>query len=118
VKFKLSHYPAAENLIFFVDLLFQLGCGVEVLANLPRALGFTDVFRSPALGADNYINVNKATEGPLEALAAFRVLALERMRELVEVAGHGDLPRLEDLIMLAQYVRYKSPRQFKSGHSD
>lgn len=83
---------ARADLLFLTDLLFQLGCRVEVLANLPRTLGFTDVYRSPALGAEDFISVDKASEGLLEALSTLRVLTLERVRKLVEVAGHDALP--------------------------
>ncbi len=57
-------------------------------ANGPRALGFTDVYRNPAFGTDDFLHLAKPSEALLESITALRVLAGERVKHLVESAGH------------------------------
>jgi hypothetical protein len=76
----------------------KIDCGSSLLsrvvvskskANLPRSLGFSDVYRHSALGADNFTRMEKASEGLLEGLATLRALALERVQRHVKIAGLG-----------------------------
>jgi hypothetical protein len=85
---------ARFELLWLIEFLVEFGCRAEIQANLPRSLGFTDIYRCPAMGTANFIRVNKASEGLLKGLAALRVLAREVMRHKIKVAGlsHSTAP--------------------------
>ena len=84
---------AREELLFLHSLLIEVGETVDPFANLPMTLGFSDVFRCPALGAEDFIRLNKASVGLLEGIAALRVKARERVISLIEQANrHDTLP--------------------------
>jgi hypothetical protein len=80
------------DLLFLIELVIQLSCHIEVLANLPGTLGFTNVFHSPALGADDFIYADKASENDLKTCATLRVLAVEGVRDLIKIIGHSAPP--------------------------
>ena len=83
---------AASELVFLHGLLIELTGGVEFLPEIACTLGFSDVYRSPAFGTGDFIRLEKAPEDLLELLATLRVLATERVEELIEVANHGPTP--------------------------
>jgi len=84
---------ARAELLFLVDLLIQLGDRVEPTTDFTGTLGFTDVYRCPALGTGNFIQLEKASVGLIENIAALRIRALERVRHCVEMAvGHVRTP--------------------------
>ena len=92
-----------RQLLFLVDLLVQLGDCVDPGADFTGTLGFTDVYRSPAFGAHDFIRVEKASVGLLEDLTALRSRALKRVRQLVEIAGHERPPiRASEASSIAQ----------------
>jgi hypothetical protein len=86
---------ARAELLFLVDLLIHLGDRVDPASDLSGTLGFTDIFRCPAEGTDNFIKVEKASVGVMRDLAALRIRALERVRHLVEMADGHIHPRVE-----------------------
>lgn len=86
---------AREELLFLNGLLIKLGCCIEVQSNLPRSLGLTDIYRSPAFGAGNFIRINKASEDLTESLATLRSLANERVLHLIKTTDRHDLPPIE-----------------------
>lgn len=77
-----GHSAALDELLFLRDLLIHLVGGVEALPDGPGSLGFTDIYRSPALGADNFIRLEKPSEDLLEHIAALRALASESVLKL------------------------------------
>ena len=83
---------ARAELLFLVDLLIQLGDRVEPASDLSGTLGFTDIYRCPALGADNFIKLAKASVGLLDDIAALRARARDLVRHRVEMAGHIHSP--------------------------
>ena len=87
-----GHKEAVSELLFLRSLLIDLGCRVEIEANCPRALGFTDVYRSPAFRTNDFIRLEKPSQDLLESVAALRLLASERVKHLVEGVRHGSSP--------------------------
>ena len=76
---------AREELLFLFGLNVELLGGVEVMPDFTGvSLGFTDVFRSPAMGADNFIRLEKAPEDLLKLLATLRALTRERVEHLAK----------------------------------
>jgi hypothetical protein len=59
---------ARSELLFLIEL--------EVLANIPRSLGFTNIYPCPALGADSFIEINQASERLVKSIAALRSLVI------------------------------------------
>jgi hypothetical protein len=83
---------ARAELLFLVELI-QLGDRVEPASDLSGTLGFTDIYRCPALGADNFIKLEKASVGLLDDIAALRVRARDLVRHCIETAaGHVCFP--------------------------
>ncbi len=84
---------AREELLYLSSLLIEFGGGIEQFPNGPVSFGFTDIYRCPALGTDNFIRVQKVSEDGLEHLATLRVLTREVVEYLVQVANrHGESP--------------------------
>jgi hypothetical protein len=79
---------ARAELIFLTTLLVELGDSIDPRADLPCSLGFSDVYRTPALGADNFIQLEKPSIGLLEHLAALQARAFKNVRVGIEIAGH------------------------------
>ena len=79
---------ARAELLFLAVLLGDLGYRIEPGTDLSGSLGFTDVYRCPACRTDDFIRMEKASVSLLEDLAALRVLARERVRQLVERLDH------------------------------
>lgn len=86
---------ASGELLFLASLFVELGGIVEFEANLSRTLGFSDVYRCPACRAENFIRVNKPSEGLLKSLGALRVRAYELLRMKLEEAGHRRGPPID-----------------------
>lgn len=82
---------AQRELLFLFKLieLVQLPGSIEPQPKVSGALGFSDVYRCSACRADDFIRINKASEGLLKSLAALRVMALENVGRVVEMARHG-----------------------------
>jgi len=84
---------ARAELLFLVSLLVELGDCIEPQTDITGALGFSDVYRCPAMGADDFINLAKPSVGLHETLAALRTRALKLVAQFSKVARtHGDSP--------------------------
>jgi hypothetical protein len=83
---------ARHELFFLAALFIELGDGIDPRTDLSGTLGFSDVYRCPAFGADNFIRLEKASIGLMKDLATLRLRALKRVRHLIEIAGHGGSP--------------------------
>jgi hypothetical protein len=68
---------AYSELLFLAQLieLVQLAGGTERQTYIPRAFGFTDIYRCPTCGTDDFIRVNKASQSLIEDIAALRILS-------------------------------------------
>ncbi len=70
-------------------LYVDLGGSVDVLSELPMTLGFTDVYRPPACGADDFVHLVKPSKGLSERISTMRVLTRELMEPIIEQITHG-----------------------------
>jgi hypothetical protein len=91
---------AQAELLFLLGLI-ELVKSVDPRANRVRAsgtLGFTDIYRSPAFGADHFIRLSNPSVRLMEDIAALRVLAFELVGYAVETANlcHGTSPVVRD----------------------
>ena len=78
-----------------IRLNVQLVGEVEGPPYITGTLAGTDVFRCAAMGAGDFLRVEKASENLLERLTALRALTLERVGKLVEMTdAHGKAPDL------------------------
>jgi len=84
---------ARVELLFLVSLLVESGDDIDPRTYIPGTLGFTDVYRCPAMGADDFIQLSKPSVSFIEGLATLRIRALKRVADLIKPPGaHDALP--------------------------
>ena len=88
-----GHEEALKELLFLTDLYVDLSGSADVLSELPMTLGFSDVYRHPALGAEDFIRLVKPSKGLRERISTMRFLTRKLMEPIIEQTTHGDHPR-------------------------